>query len=894
MRGVAHGWLLSRSEVRLVVSVSLLALAKNGPSHFGCSDVGDSYYSLCKGAEHFLIDVLCERIHDLVAARDKLVSMVRGMIFDHSSTPNGIQVWVKDEDVEKVSRTLAKLLPTVDAERAMTILAELCNSIFCETCWRVAGHAMRASSARKGFKSDTEGVYVSNLLRVVSIHSWLSNGEGRSQYDDGSWTFFDEAFKEDATGIPCDRSGLPLVRCDFDSEKKDRMRAAVACSAVERLMQDAPERALDLVMRSVVQLEGRTPLSRLGHDSLSNLECLERSSPKRKLLLLGGKILHSLGRFSEAIHFLVESIDRCIPHSETLLHLAPEDRTTDRRPPPMRIDWPLSAAVLLASQIYASSGNFARARNLAQDVMEATAGGPHVSEEEMESIRLRAREILEKLPDAEPADAVKFDEAMPAAPTTVPVHGVASWSSMGFKASAHGDILGVAPGLGWAVFKLPTGNEIIVWNFHVNKLQHRVTGIATGTTRFFELPSKLPRVKEDVPIYILLCQYDERDYSGGADCRPLMLNSLLDHPRGGTSSFADLSGIDCMRCALSSGLTLQQGMERLEARTVQLCLGPDSRSYMTYAIQGSHSTGWTLASATMYAHSFDRCKITIGRSRAQSARGPFSFDAPAALGVLHLTAGVSSLSFTTENVLASGTHDGAIKLWDCCALSCIMTLESDFVRLPWGDMSSCPDVAHMAWSPNCGTSGALLAVVNEAECQPRSLVLKCWRYREDSSRCQTLHLLHPDDGYSVHVDKMILHESHLIVVLNRCIKTFAIESSGELCPKIALPYTVSSHGEFATHGGFFFFGDASGLVAWSLRSLGGGDDDDDAAPKPWPKKAKRLNCAACGRYDPAKNQICEGCKAVHFCDRACQKAGWKTHKPFCVEIRAKKEKKRGT
>ena len=69
---------------------------------------------------------------------------------------------------------------------------------------------------------------------------------------------------------------------------------------------------------------------------------------------------------------------------------------------------------------------------------------------------------------------------------------------------------------------------------------------------------------------------------------------------------------------------------------------------------------------------------------------------------------------------------------------------------------------------------------------------------------------------------------------------------------------------------------------------------DDAAPKPWPKKAKRLNCAACGRYDPAKNQICEGCKAVHFCDRACQKAGWKTHKPFCVEIRAKKEKKRGT
>ena len=558
----------------------------------------------------------------------------------------------------------------------------------------------------------------------------------------------------------------------------------------------------------------------------------------------------------------------------------------------MRLDGPLSAAVLLASQIYASSGNVARARNLAQDVMEATAGGPHVSEEEMESIRLRARELLEKLPDAEPADAAKFDEAMPAAPTTVPVRGVASWSSMGFKASVHGDILGVAPGLGWAVFKLPTGNEIIVWNFHVNKLQHRVTGIATGTTRFFELPSKLPRVKE-VPIYILLCQYDERKYNQGADCRPLMLNSLLDHPRGGTSSFADLSGTDCMRCALSSGLTLQQGMERLEARTLQLCLGPD-RSYMTYAIQGSHSTGWTLASAAKYARSFDRCKITIGRSRAQSARGPFSFDAQAALGVLHLTAGVSSLSFTTENVLASGGHDGVIKIWDCCALSCIVTLESDFVRLPWEQR--CPDVTHMAWSPNCGTSGALLAVVNEAEYQPRSLVLKCWRYREDSLRCQTLHLLHPDEGYSERVDKMILHESHLIVVLNRCIKTFAIESSGELCPQAALPYTDSqSSGRFATHGGFFFFASASGLVAWSLRSLGGGgDDDDDAAPKPWPKKAKRLNCAACGRYDPAKNQICEGCKAVHFCDRACQKAGWKTHKPLCVEIREKKEKKRGT
>jgi hypothetical protein len=226
-----------------------------------------------------------------------------------------------------------------------------------------------------------------------------------------------------------------------------------------------------------------------------------------------------------------------------------------------------------------------------------------------------------------------------------------------------------------------------------------------------------------------------------------------------------------------------------------------------------------------------------------------------------------------------------------------MRLEADIAEVPWDTADRIPDVPLLKWSSNCGASGALLAVVKEREHDSCAQKLKVWRYREDTSRCQTLLLVHPNDGDDCKVEDLFFDAEFnvLIVILSFCIKTFAVDTSGVVVPQSAIPYRKPNAGgetAFATHGGFLFFADASGLVAWSLRALGGGGDDADAAPKPWPKKAKGLNCAACGRYDPAKNQICEGCKVVHFCDRACQKAAWKNHKPICLELRAKKEAKR--
>lgn len=658
------GWLtpLSTSEVRHVVSISLLDQSRRR-SGYGVNH----YHSLlCKGAECYFIDIICERMHDLAAARDFLCRMLSSSFSEHPKTPRGVPAWASEELVKKTAVTLAKVLPTMAADAAMKCLAELCDSVFGETVWRWAGHAMRAASARNGFKHDEEGCYVSNCLRTISIRSWLSEG-GRSKFDDGSWTFFNEAFNDDATGIPCAANApkVPLVRTYFDAEKKHRLRADIAWRTAKSSMAEAPERALELIMRSVDKWENRPSFPSFGQPT--HIDCMETSLPERQLLLLGGQILHGLGRDSESIQFVAKSLGNHYPDSEYELYWGRDDNDCTEKKP-WGSDDVTSTAALLAADIYASKGNYARARNLANDVLEAIPGGTHVSEEVMESNRLRARAFLDNLADA-PTDAVAVEampaapvvEAMPAAPTTSPVHGVATWSSLGFK-----DVIAVIPSLGWCLFELPSGGEIILWDFHVNSMHHRIRGVPTSSTQFLELPGGA-----DLPTFLLMCQINERQYGGDVACQPLKLNLLLDLPRGGLSSFEDLTGPDYTRCALSSGLPMQEAFTRLEARTTQICWNNDDLSGgAVYAIQDLKSDGWVIASTAKYGRGREYHKVIIARSSAKSVRGPFSFDARDEPGVLRFTSEVSSLVFTTPNVLASGTVFGTIIIWDCRALSC--------------------------------------------------------------------------------------------------------------------------------------------------------------------------------------------------------------------------------
>lgn len=37
---------------------------------------------------------------------------------------------------------------------------------------------------------------------------------------------------------------------------------------------------------------------------------------------------------------------------------------------------------------------------------------------------------------------------------------------------------------------------------------------------------------------------------------------------------------------------------------------------------------------------------------------------------------------------------------------------------------------------------------------------------------------------------------------------------------------------------------------------------------------------------PESGMLCGGCKNVHYCDRKCQRAHWKEHKPKCKEMEA--------
>ncbi len=42
------------------------------------------------------------------------------------------------------------------------------------------------------------------------------------------------------------------------------------------------------------------------------------------------------------------------------------------------------------------------------------------------------------------------------------------------------------------------------------------------------------------------------------------------------------------------------------------------------------------------------------------------------------------------------------------------------------------------------------------------------------------------------------------------------------------------------------------------------------------------NCASCNTVIKDRIQLCSGCKKVAYCNSACQKANWKTHKKTCT------------
>jgi MYND finger len=47
----------------------------------------------------------------------------------------------------------------------------------------------------------------------------------------------------------------------------------------------------------------------------------------------------------------------------------------------------------------------------------------------------------------------------------------------------------------------------------------------------------------------------------------------------------------------------------------------------------------------------------------------------------------------------------------------------------------------------------------------------------------------------------------------------------------------------------------------------------------------RFACEACGK-DLGHDRRCAGCNVVRYCDRECQRAHWRQHKPFCSQWRA--------
>ena len=65
--------------------------------------------------------------------------------------------------------------------------------------------------------------------------------------------------------------------------------------------------------------------------------------------------------------------------------------------------------------------------------------------------------------------------------------------------------------------------------------------------------------------------------------------------------------------------------------------------------------------------------------------------------------------------------------------------------------------------------------------------------------------------------------------------------------------------------------------------------DGVRAPGEGPRKGvARIQCEWCGRAPWKKANLlqCSACKQVRYCDKACQKSAWTTHKAWCKANRA--------
>ena len=71
----------------------------------------------------------------------------------------------------------------------------------------------------------------------------------------------------------------------------------------------------------------------------------------------------------------------------------------------------------------------------------------------------------------------------------------------------------------------------------------------------------------------------------------------------------------------------------------------------------------------------------------------------------------------------------------------------------------------------------------------------------------------------------------------------------------------------------------------SVRMMPGGRYETESIAQGKDDRSVGL-CAACGA--PQAAQTCTGCRAVRYCDRACQKRHWKSgHKGKCEKLRAR-------
>lgn len=46
-----------------------------------------------------------------------------------------------------------------------------------------------------------------------------------------------------------------------------------------------------------------------------------------------------------------------------------------------------------------------------------------------------------------------------------------------------------------------------------------------------------------------------------------------------------------------------------------------------------------------------------------------------------------------------------------------------------------------------------------------------------------------------------------------------------------------------------------------------------------------IKCSSCEKHLPTKLKHCGACHVTHYCDRVCQRAHWKAHRPTCHSLR---------